>query len=128
MAQAQQNVEVLNNVETVKILANVLKTNVSACSSVGAGFYVQLERIYMDMLGLYKAVSVPISEAIVQQPEIATKTPRVRGLRTIKKEILRLVDTYVSKAEESHAQTQIAQNLIPPLMEAVLLDYARGAE
>lgn len=49
--------------------------------------------------------------------------PRVRGLRTIKKEILKLVDTYVQKAEDLE---MVANNIVPPLLEAVLVDYNRN--
>ncbi|KAJ3257200.1 Karyopherin transporter [Boothiomyces macroporosus] len=123
--QAGQNVNVLNSPENVKILANILKTNVSACTAVGSPFICQIGRIFMDLLGLYKAVGGLISEAIVEGGPIATKTPRVRGLRTIKKEILKLVDTYIQKAEDLNA---VNQNMIPALLEAVLVDYSRNVE
>lgn len=55
--------------------------------------------------------------------EIATKMPNVRGLRTIKKEILKLVETYVEKAEDL---TAVRQQMVPPLLEAVLTDYNRN--
>jgi exportin-1 len=125
MAQAAQNVNVLNNPDNVKLLGNVLRTNVSACSSIGAPFIVQIGRIYMDLLGLYRAVSELISESVVVQGPIATKTPRVRGMRTIKREILKLIDTYISRADDLNA---VKENMIPPLLEAVLGDYNRNAE
>lgn len=121
MAQAMQSMDVLNNPENIKILGNILKTNVAACSSVGAPFITQIGRIYMDLLGLYKAVSTLVSESVATQGLIATKTPRVRGLRTIKKEILKLIDGYVSKAEDLQS---VNVNMVPPLMEAVLADYS----
>src|ERR1700753_4196909 len=46
--------------------------------------------------------------------------PKVRGLRTIKKEILKLINTYVEKAEDNE---MIHRQMVPPLLEAVLLDY-----
>lgn len=49
--------------------------------------------------------------------------PRVRGLRTIKKEILKLIDTYVQKAEDLE---MVTNNIVPPLLEAVLVDYNRN--
>ncbi|KAK9462554.1 CRM1 C terminal-domain-containing protein [Lipomyces oligophaga] len=121
--QAAQNPEILSDTNTIKIIANIMKTNVSACSSMGAGFYPQLARNYMDMLGLYKAVSQMISESIASQGTIATKTPRVRGLRTVKKEILKLIETYMSKADDLET---VNNNMIPPLLEAVLGDYNRN--
>ncbi len=54
---------------------------------------------------------------------IATKTPKVRQLRTIKKEILRLVETYMRKADDLENTNN---SLIPGLLEAVLVDYQRN--
>jgi exportin-1 len=125
MAQAATSgTDVLADPENVKILSNVLKTNVSACSSIGTFFLPQIARIYMDLLGLYTAVSGIISATTAEQGLIATKTPKVRGLRTIKKEILKLVgETYIKKAEDLE---QVNSNLIPPLLEAILGDYKQN--
>lgn len=49
--------------------------------------------------------------------------PKVRGMRTIKKEILKLIDIYVLKADDLEA---VNTNLVPPLLEAVLSDYNRN--
>jgi exportin-1 len=115
----------LNQSETVKLFANILKTNVAGCISVGSPFGTQIGRIFLDMLGLYKAIGGLISEAVVAQGLVATKTPRVRGLRTIKKDILRLMDSYIQKAEDLPT---ISTTMIPPLLEAVLIDYSRNVE
>jgi exportin-1 len=56
--------------DNIKILSNVLKTNVSACTSIGNFYLPQLGRIFLDMLGLYKAVSGIISETIVKEGSI----------------------------------------------------------
>jgi exportin-1 len=101
----------------------VLKTNVSACTSIGSFYLPQIGRIFMDMLGLYKAVSGIISEAVARDGNIATKTPKIRQLRTVKKEILRLTETYIKRAEDLDS---INQNFIPPLFDAILGDYTRN--
>jgi len=67
MAQAAQNMDVLSSSDNIKILSNVLKTNVSACTSIGSFYLPQIGRIFLDMLGLYKAVSGIISETIVKE-------------------------------------------------------------
>lgn len=54
---------------------------------------------------------------------VQTKTPKVRGLRTIKKEILKLVDIYVQKAEDHQ---MVNDSMVPPLLDAILLDYQRN--
>lgn len=67
MAQAAQSMDVLASTDNIKILSNVLKTNVSACTSIGSFYLPQIGRIFLDMLGLYKAVSGIISETIVNE-------------------------------------------------------------
>lgn len=123
MAQAAQNMDVLASTDNIKILSNVLKTNVSACTSIGSFYLPQIGRIFLDMLGLYKAVSGIISETIAKEGLIATKTPKVRQLRTVKKEILKLMETYIKKAEDLEA---VNANFMPPLLDAILGDYNRN--
>ncbi|KAH9484027.1 Exportin-1 [Psilocybe cubensis] len=123
MAQAAQSMDVLASNDNIKILANVLKTNVSACTSIGSFYLPQLGRIFLDMLGLYKAVSGIVSETVQKEGVIATKTPKVRQLRTVKKEILKLMETYIKKAEDLDA---VNNNFMPPLLDAILGDYSRN--
>lgn len=73
MAQAAQSMDVLGNTDNIKILANVLKTNVAACTSIGSFYLPQIGRIFMDMLGLYKAVSTVISETVARDGMFRTR-------------------------------------------------------
>lgn len=137
IAQAVQDPSILQDAETIKIVGNIMKTNVAACSSIGRYFYSQIGRIFQDMLHMYRASSQLISDAVATDGmlhfqywlpllmisfsgNIATKTPKVRGLRTIKKEILKLVNTYVEKA---HDLEMVNSSMVPPILEAVLSDY-----
>ncbi len=54
---------------------------------------------------------------------IATKTPKVRQLRTIKKEILKLMETFVKKSEDLET---VNSSFMPPLLDAILGDYNRN--
>lgn len=121
--QAAIDPSVLDNTETVKIIGNVMKTNVSACTSIGSYFYPQIARIYMDMLSMYRAVSQMVSEGVARDGAIAPKMPRIRGLRTVKKEILKLIDMYVQKADDLE---MVNNNFVPPLLDAILIDYNRN--
>ena len=141
IAQANQNPAVLQDGDTIKVVGNIMKTNVAACSSIGSYFYPQIGRIYLDMLSMYRATSQMISDAVTSEGKfsvlspmayhvdadclgvIATKMPKVRGLRTIKKEILKLIDTYVQKADDME---MVNTNIVPPLLDAVLIDYNRN--
>ena len=51
--------------------------------------------------------------------------PKVRGLRTIKKEILKLINNYVEKSDDLE---MVHNQLIPQLLETILLDYKRNVQ
>ncbi|OJD27462.1 hypothetical protein ACJ73_01152 [Blastomyces percursus] len=123
ISQATQNPSILEDPETIKIIGNIMKTNVAACSSIGSFFDSQIGRIYHDMLNMYRATSPLISDAVARGGENATKMPKVRGLRTIKKEILKLIGTYVEKADDLE---MVNTNMVPPLLDAVLVDYSNN--
>ncbi|KAI9673278.1 MAG: Karyopherin transporter [Trizodia sp. TS-e1964] len=120
-ANADQNT--LLDAETIKVTGNIMKTNVAACTTIGSYFYPQIGRIYMDMLSMYRATSQMISEAVQKEGVIATKMPKVRGLRTIKKEILKLIETYVQQADDLD---MVNRSIVPPLLDAILVDYNRN--
>ncbi|KAJ2779699.1 Karyopherin transporter, partial [Coemansia interrupta] len=122
--RAGSDIKVLEDLNVVKQLGNILRTNVSACGAIGKGFISQIGRIYIDMLGLYKAVSEIISACVAREGEIATRYANVRAMRTIKKEALHLVDTYVKNCEDG--VNAVNENMVPPLFEAVLADYAQN--
>ncbi|MCL4120297.1 UNVERIFIED_CONTAM: hypothetical protein GTU68_065524 [Idotea baltica] len=120
--QASKNVDTLKDPDVVKQLSNILKTNVRACKALGHPFVTQLGRIYLDMLNVYKVMSENISAAISLNGEVVTKQPLIKSMRVVKKETLKLITGWVSRSED-HAL--ILDNFLPPLLEAVLLDYQR---
>ncbi|KAJ7693168.1 CRM1 C terminal-domain-containing protein [Mycena rosella] len=123
MAQAAQSLDVLASLDNIKVLSNVLKTNVYACLSIGSFYLPQVARIFIDMLGLYKTVSATISESIAQDGPVASKTPKIRQLRTVKKDILKLMETYIKAAEDLET---VNANFMPLLLDAMLGDYNRN--
>jgi len=60
----------------------------------------QLGRIYLDMLNVYKCLSENISAAIMQNGEVVMKQPLIRSMRTVKKETLKLISGWVSRAND----------------------------
>jgi len=80
----------------------------------------QLGRIYLDMLNVYKVMSDNITQAIGLNGEGVTKQPIIKGMRVIKKETLKLIAGWVSRSNNSQ---MVLENFIPPLLDAVLLDY-----
>ncbi|MCI26631.1 exportin 1, partial [Trifolium medium] len=53
----------------------------------------------------------------------ASKTSYVKLLRSVKRETLKLIETFLDKAED---QPQIGKQFVPPMMDPVLGDYARN--
>ncbi|KAG1054076.1 hypothetical protein G6F43_003887 [Rhizopus delemar] len=111
---------ILHDDQRVKVLSNVLKTNISVCSSVGPGFINQLNLIYVDLLTLYRAVGTIINQLVVEQGQIAIKTPKVRALKSIKKDILKLIDTYIECAANID---YVNKHMIIPFLATTLHDY-----
>ena len=120
--QATKNVDILKDPDAVKQLGNILKTNVRACKALGHPFVAQLGRIYLDMLNVYKVMSENITAAIALNGEAVTKQQLIRSMRTVKKETLRLISGWVSRSTDNQ---MVLENFIPPLLDAVLLDYQR---
>merc|ERR1712038_1547882 len=120
--QASKNVDVLKDQEAVKQLGSILKTNVRACKALGHPFVSQLGRIYLDMLNVYKVMSENISTATSLNGESVTRQPLIKSMRVVKKEALKLISCWVERSNDAN---MVLENFIPPLLDAVLLDYQR---
>jgi len=59
---------------------------------------VQLGRIYLDMLNVYKVMSENVSSAVAANGDSVTKQPLMKSMRTVKKETLKLISSWVSRS------------------------------
>ncbi|XP_065919599.1 exportin-1-like [Dysidea avara] len=123
IAKASQDVNELQNAETIKQLGHILKTNVRACSSTGHPFVTQLGKIYLDMLNVYKCLSENISQAVTLHGNLVIKQPLIASMRVVKKETLKLISCWVSHSQDP---VMIKEHFLPPLLDAILLDYKRN--
>lgn len=121
MSTAASDINVLTNPEQLREIQRVLRTNVSACRSIGPSFAKQLGKLYLDMLNVYKAISNFVTATITASGPTAAQTAPVRAMIGVKKEVLTLVATYINRAEDPKF---VAAHFIPPLLEPVLNDYA----
>jgi len=127
MDQAKVSVENLVDPATIKEIIKILKTNNRLCRSVGGLFTFQLQTFFMDMLNVYRVYSERISAAVAQQGAIATQMSLVRTMRSAKKEVLRLLTTFIDKSGPPEADPMtVAQGYIPPLLDPILGDYKRN--
>jgi len=127
MDQAMKNVESLVAPETIKEIIKILKCNNRVCHTVGPLFTNHLQTLFMDMLNVYKVYSERISASIAQQGAIATQMSLVRTMRSAKKEVLRLLITFIDKSGPPEADRRaVAQGFIPPVLDPILGDYQRN--
>ena len=99
--------------------------NNRVAGSLGAGYIVQLARIYVDMLQVYKMYSSFVSLRIQEGGVIQTKIAIIKSMRTVKKETLNLIRTFISQSQEMDKEV-ILNNFIPALLDPVLTDYQSG--
>ena len=127
MDQAMKNVESLVAPETIKEIIKILKCNNRVCHTVGPLFTNHLQTFFMDMLNVYKVYSERISASIAQQGAIATQMSLVRTMRSAKKEVLRLLITFIANSGPPEADRRaVAQGFIPPVLDPILGDYQRN--
>ncbi|CAO3673608.1 unnamed protein product [Umbelopsis vinacea] len=120
MDQIRQDASTFEDPNTIKILRNVLKTNTSVCSSAGPIFGIQFGTIFPDLINLYEAANQVMNAQIAEKGDMAVKLPKVRAVRGIKKDILKLFERYVRTAEDLEALTE---SVIPGILNAALCDY-----
>mmetsp|Transcript_84517 Transcript_84517/g.196513 ORF Transcript_84517/g.196513 Transcript_84517/m.196513 type:complete len:1110 (+) Transcript_84517:232-3561(+) len=138
---ATGSLEVLQDQQVLREISLILRVNERMVSAIGAACHSQLASIYFDMLKIYKVCSDFISHSTAQQGTQVIRYAHVRLMRNVKRDTLRLVQTFVDMAatEQGAAEVgltvqQLAQRFIPPLLEPVLEDYrsnlpqARDAE
>jgi exportin-1 len=127
MDRANTNVESLADEIVLKQITLFLKCNNRVCSSVGSLFIEQLQTFFLDMLNMYKVYSERISAAVAQQGAIATQMSLVRSMRSTKKEVLRLLITFIDKSGPPESGPEaVAQGFIPPVLDPILGDYQRN--
>lgn len=124
ISQASKNVDYLKNMAAVKQLGSILRTNVRACKALGHSFVLQLGRIYLDMLNVYKIMSDNIIQAITVNGIAVNNQPLIKAMRLVKNETLTLILEWLNQTkniDEEHYDIDTA-----PLLDAVLLDYQRS--
>jgi exportin-1 len=110
----------LSDPATMKSISKILRTNQKVACSVGHSYGVQLHTIYEQMLNVYKAYSDWVSAAVSEQGQAATTHHHVRSMRNVRKDTLKLIETYVSLSKDP---VNVAQLFVSPLLEPVIANY-----
>ena len=120
-ASAESGLETLKDPAALREMHRVLRTHVFACRSVGSSFAKQVGALFVDMMGVYRALSGFVGAALAAHGPAVLATHTLKCMINVKKEVLALVATYVSVAE---SPAFVAEHFIPPLLEPVLGEYA----
>ncbi|KVI07543.1 Armadillo-like helical, partial [Cynara cardunculus var. scolymus] len=113
---AQLNYIFCNSVRNVEEYALICLC-VSYCLSKN----ITLASVKLNALN--RMYSELISSGIAEGGPYASRSSYVKLLRSVKKETLKLIETFLDKAED---QPQIGKQFVPPMMDPVLGDYARN--
>ena len=109
----------------MKQLQTIIRTNERVAVALGNPYTVQLQHIYMELLSVYKEYSNLINQAIAQAGATNVHlmhTSGVRAMRSVKKETLRLLDTFIEKSEDNEL---VLTKFVPPLLDPILGDYVQ---
>lgn len=136
--KANMNQEVLFDREVMKEFVNILKINTRVATSLGPPYYSQLQCIFQDMMNVYVAYSGALSTMVQNGGPHMTRSADARNMRAVKKEVLRVLEAFISNKDANSNKEEIFQTIINPMinpmMKNVLEDYynsvpeARDAE
>lgn len=133
---ATADTNVIFEQEVLHNLVHILKTNVSACKSIGIPFFAQIQRIFEDMLAIYRLISSSITTLVAEQGVEVLKQPLLKQMRSVKRETLTVLSTWIARAESNATtsrdskrkvgvvQDTMAQVVIPALFSTILQDYS----
>lgn len=125
---AENNLQFLQDPKVAKQdIVVILRTNLRVASSLGSSYKHQLGTIFVQTLQLYKVYSNWISEAIHTQGEVVTGYATIRAYRAVKRETLRLLQTFVEHIAPEDVQ-EMSSSFIPAILEAILEDYRMGID
>ncbi|KAK1281236.1 hypothetical protein QJS04_geneDACA018220 [Acorus gramineus] len=123
IGQARQSVDFLKDQDVIRTVLNILQTNTSVAISLGPYFFTQIKCIFLDMLNVYRMYSELISNSIAGGGPFASRTSYVKLLRSVKRETLKLIETFIDKTE---GQPDLGKQFVQAMMDPVLGDYARN--
>ncbi|KAL0358804.1 UNVERIFIED_CONTAM: protein EXPORTIN 1A [Sesamum angustifolium] len=113
IGQARQSVDFLKDQDVIRAVLNILQTNTSVASSRN----IFSATNFFDLSGHAQYLQY------CQGGPYASRTSIVKLLRSVKRETLKLIETFLDKAED---QPHIGKQFVPPMMDPVLGDYARN--
>ncbi|KAF2548733.1 hypothetical protein F2Q70_00024082 [Brassica cretica] len=123
IGEARQNVDFLKDPDVIHNVLTILQTNTRVAASLGKYFLFQISLIFLAILNIYKMYSELVSSSIGDSGPCASRISLIKLLRSVKREILNLIKTFLDKDEKN---PHIGKHFVPPIMNEILADYARN--
>ena len=118
MQETFRDVLYLKMLPVIKDIDFYIRVNQAVASTVGHIYYAYLGNNYNDILNVYKFYSALISEQLKAGASMEMDAA-VKTLKVIRKNILKLIQTFVQFSEDSHL---LSSMFVPPLSQ-LMLDY-----
>lgn len=104
----------MQEIEVIKTIGFIIKVNERVAYALGHPYYTHLGRIFNELLTIYKLYSQCISYAIEHPGTVHVNI--LKAMKTVRREILNLVATFISKSEDSN---MIVNDFLPKLSELI---------
>jgi exportin-1 len=125
--QGGEDVTSMFQLDVVKELSKILRTNTKVCGAAGSIFIHQLSNIFLDMMNIYRLYSEHIAEACAKQGEVATRYTLFKAMRGVKSEVLELMTKFIENTSDLPDGADVVMTtFMPNLMFEVLSDYAKA--
>lgn len=118
--------------QVARKLTEIVRVSERIASATGTSFSPQLMSMYQEMLRVYNIYSSRISEEVASHGPVIMTHTHIKALRSVKRASLLLVQSFVESAttrpppggaEPFAVCEQVAQFIVPPLLQPVLEDY-----
>jgi exportin-1 len=100
------------------MISFIVRVNERVAFSVGNRYYMYLATIFTELLQVYRLFSDNISYIYTNNTE-SQNIVALKVMKTVRRDILKLISTFISKSEEHHI---VIQEFLPSLSE-LIQDY-----
>lgn len=123
IAEAEEDLKTLTSVQTIQRIHHCLQANTAVCKSLGTDFMPQMRAFFVPYLRIYKQYSELVSNAIQSGDPYAARSSFVKAMRSIKRDVLHLLETFIEKAD---LPNDLAKEMVPQMIDPILNDYQRS--
>jgi len=124
LSNANANINELFSHQNIKAIDHIVKINQRVAESTGFIYLNYLKNIFQDLLKIYNLYSQQVSDAVIRQQ--AQNNPMVKPMKAVRRDILKLIQTYILK-ETDKSFTVFYQQFLPSL-KLLIDDYKANAQ